>query len=74
MNLVKLQEIEAHRRLKLLGTTVEDGCSAELRTRAYQVGLPMAVLRQWHASSLHGGITALQPHCASPYQFGKNIR
>lgn len=62
MNLAELQEIEARRRLKLLGTTIEDGGSAELCMRAHQVGLPVAVLHQWHASYLHGGIIALYPH------------
>ena len=62
-SLPKLQEIEAYRRFKLLGTTIEDGGSAKkLRMRAHQVGLPVAVLRQWHASYLHGGIVSLWPH------------
>ncbi|MDQ2904228.1 MAG: Mu transposase C-terminal domain-containing protein [Chloroflexota bacterium] len=62
MNLADLQEIEAYRRFKLLGTTIEEGDSAKLRMRAHQVGLPVAVLRQWHALYLHGGMTALRPH------------
>jgi putative transposase len=61
MHLAELQEGEARRRLKLLGTTIEDTSGAELHTRARQVGIPVAVLRQWHASYLHGGFAALLP-------------
>src|SRR5712691_10695572 len=61
MNLAELQEAEAHRRLKLLGTTIEDESLAELRKRSRQVDIPVAVLRQWHASYLHGGFNALLP-------------
>ncbi len=61
VNLAELQEAEAHRRLKLLGTTIEDESLAELRKRSRQVDIPVAVLRQWHASYLHGGFDALLP-------------
>ena len=40
MNLAELQEAEAHRRLKLLGTTIEDESLAELRKRSRQVDIP----------------------------------
>ena len=58
MDLAELQEAEAHRRLKLLGTTIEDASGAELRKRSRQVDIPVAVLRQWHARYLHGGFKA----------------
>ena len=61
MNLAELQEAEAYRRLKLLGTTIEDASGAELRKRSRQVDIPVAVLRQWHASYLHRGFDALLP-------------
>ncbi len=61
MNLAELQEAEAYRRLKLLGTTIEDESLAELRKRSRQVDIPVAVLRQWHASYLHRGFDALLP-------------
>src|SRR6266699_7350198 len=61
VNLAELQEAEAHRRLKLLGTTIEDASGAELRARARQVDIPVAVLGQWHASYLHRGFDALLP-------------
>ncbi len=61
MNLTELQEAEAHRRLKVLGTTREDASGTELRKRSRQVDIPVAVLRQWHAHYLHGGFDALLP-------------
>src|SRR6266699_3192974 len=61
INFAELQEREARRRLKLLGTTIEDASGAGLRTRARSTGLPLAILRQWHASYLHGGFEALMP-------------
>lgn len=60
-NLAHLQKMEAHRRLKLLGTTREDASGAGLRARASLVGIPVAVLYQWHASYLHHGFDALLP-------------
>jgi transposase InsO family protein len=60
-NLAELQEMEAHRRLKLLATTIEDPSGTALHARAQQIGLPVAVLRQWHASYLHRGFDALLP-------------
>ena len=61
INVAELKEHEAHRRLKLLGTTIKDGRLTELRARARSTGLPLAILRQWHASYLHGGFEALIP-------------
>ncbi len=61
IDLAELQEREARRRLRLLGTTIEDTSGGELRLRARQTGLPFAVLRQWHAYYLHGGFAALLP-------------
>ena len=61
MNLAELKASEARRRLKLLGTTIEDTSGAELHTRSRQVGIPVAVLGQWHASYLHRGFDALLP-------------
>ena len=58
-DLAEFQEREARRRLKLLATTIEDASGAGLRARARSTGLPLAVLRQWHASYLHGGFKAL---------------
>lgn len=66
VNLVELQEGEAHRRLKLLGTAIGGAGGAELRTRARQVSLPVAVLHQWYASYLHGGFPALLPQWELP--------
>lgn len=60
-NLAELQEHEARRRLKLLGTTIEDPNGTTLRVRACHISLPLAVVRQWHASYLHGGLEALFP-------------
>ena len=61
MNLAEREKMEAHRRLRLLGSTIEDASGAGLRARASQIGLPVAVLRQWHASYLHRGFDALLP-------------
>ena len=61
MTIAEREEMEAHRRLRLLGSTTEDTRGVELRARARQVGLPVAVLRQWHASYLHHGFDALLP-------------
>lgn len=61
IDFVELKEREASRRLKLLGTTIEDGSGAGLRARARSTGLPLAVLRQWHASYLHGSFEVLIP-------------
>ena len=61
MTLTELQSAEAHRRLRMLGTTVEDSKGILLEVRARQVGIPMAVLRQWHACYLRGGPDALVP-------------
>jgi transposase InsO family protein len=61
MNLAELQEHEAHRRLKMLGATIKDTNGAELRVRARQISLPLAILRQWHTNYLHGGFEALLP-------------
>src|SRR5260370_6742341 len=61
MNIAELQVLEAHRRLKLLGSTREDANGAGLRARASQVGIPVAVLRQWHSSFVHRGFDALLP-------------
>ncbi len=61
MNLAELKASEARRRLKLLGMTIEDTSGAELHTRSRQVGIPVAVLGQWHASYLHRGFDALLP-------------
>ncbi len=61
INFAELKEHEARRRLKLLGTTIEDASGAGLRARARSIGLPLAILRQWHASYLHGGFEALIP-------------
>jgi putative transposase len=66
IDLAELQQREARRRLRLLGTTIEDASGTELWTRARQVGLPLAVLRQWHAKYLHGGFEALLPHWENP--------
>src|SRR2546421_4804175 len=61
INFAELKEHEARRRLKLLGTIIEDASGAGLRARARSIGLPLAILRQWHASYLHGGFLALIP-------------
>lgn len=61
MNRAEREEMEAHRRWKLLGLTREDANGERLRSRAKQVGLPVAVLRQWHASYRHHGMEALRP-------------
>ncbi len=61
MNLVEQEKTEAHRRLKLLGSTIEDASGDGLRARASQISLPVAVLRQWHAAYLHRGFDALLP-------------
>jgi len=61
MTRTELQSAEAHRRLRMLGTTVEDSKGILLEVRARQVGIPMAVLRQWHACYLRGGPDALVP-------------
>src|SRR6266487_4527771 len=61
MNLAEREKMEAHRRLKLLGSTIEDASGAGLRARASLIGIPVAVLRQWHASYLHRGFDALLP-------------
>src|SRR5258708_30949226 len=58
---VQAQAAEAHRRLQLLGTTVEDSRGTLLGVRARQVGIPEAVLRQWHACYLRRGLDALVP-------------
>ncbi len=61
MTLAQIQAAEVRRRLKLLGTTVEDTRGTLLGVRARQVGIPVAVLRQWHACYLRGGLDALVP-------------
>ena len=61
MDLARLQEAEAHRRLKLLGTTIEEAKGTFLHVRARQVGVSVIVLRQWHSRYLHGGFSALVP-------------
>ncbi len=61
IDFAELKEREVRCRLKLLGTTIEDGSLTELRARAHSTGLPFAILRQWHASYLHGGFEALMP-------------
>jgi putative transposase len=66
VSLVELQEGEAHRRLKLLGTAIEGVGGVELRARARQVSLPVAVLHQWYASYLHGGFPGLLPQWEPP--------
>lgn len=57
MTLAQIQATEAHRRLKLLGTTVEDTRGVLLGVRARQVGIPVALLRQWHACYLAEDLT-----------------
>ena len=59
--LAQSKAAEARRRLKLLGTTVEDIRGALLGVRARQVGIPVAVLRQWYVCYLRGGLDALVP-------------
>src|SRR2546423_14495766 len=76
INFAELKEHEARRRLKLLGTTIEDASGAGLRARARSIGLPLAILRQWHASYLHGGVVALRsagkpPSATQFYLIGK---
>ena len=66
IDLAELQQREARRRLRLLGTTIEDTSGLGLRARARQVDLPLAVLRQWHAKYLHGGFEALLPPWETP--------
>ena len=61
MTLAQVQVAEARRRLKLLGTTVQDARGILLGVRAREVGIPVAVLRQWHACYLRGGLDALVP-------------
>jgi transposase len=61
MPLAQLKIAEARRRLKMLGTTVEDTRGVLLGVRARQVGIPAAILRQWHACYLRGGLDALVP-------------
>lgn len=61
LSLAQVQMTEAHRRLKLLGTTVEDTSGGLLGVRARQVGIPLALLRQWHACHQRGGLDALIP-------------
>ena len=61
LTLAQSQVAEAHRRLKLLGATTEDPRGARLGMRARQVGIPVAVLRRWHACYLRGGLDALVP-------------
>lgn len=61
MALAQIKAAEARRRLQLLGRTVEDTRGILLGVRARQVGIPVAVLRQWHACYLRGGLDALVP-------------
>jgi hypothetical protein len=61
MTLAQIKAAEARRRLKLLGTTVEDTKGVLLGVRARQVGIPVAVLRHWHNCYLRGGLDALVP-------------
>jgi putative transposase len=61
MTLAQIKAAEARRRLKLLGTTGEDTRGVLLGVRARQVGIPVAVLRQWHACYLRGGLDTLIP-------------
>jgi putative transposase len=60
-NLAEIQEREAQRRLKLLGTTIEDTAGSLVGIRARQVGLPARVLRHWHECYLRCGLDGLLP-------------
>jgi putative transposase len=59
--LAQMKAAEARRRLQLLGTTVEDTRGNLLGVRARQVGISVALLRQWHTCYLRGGLDALIP-------------
>jgi len=56
-----MQSAEAHRRLNMLGMTVEDARGASLGARARQVRIPVALLRHWHTCYLQEGLDALIP-------------
>jgi putative transposase len=60
-NLAEIQKREAQRRLKLLGTTIEETAGSLVGIRARQIGLPARVLRHWHECYLHRGLDGLLP-------------